>query len=172
MAKALTSRMTLQLMETYTNALDLTEPVDSLTVNLQKVLANGNAAGQANRLFHDTLRVNNAALTWDLSTVTDAFGTAMGCDGMRGLILYNRNTVAGEYFEYDDLVANSVGLITVVDGTPTATEHLIKCGPTGILFWWFPIDAHTIDATHKIIGVDTTNSTKDVYIDMIFVGKI
>lgn len=175
MAKELTTRMTLRLMATYTDAIDLSVPSDSLDKSYADVLATGGGDNQSDRLYHDTHTINNATYLWDLTTVTDAFGDVLGWNALRGLILYNASIVATEYAElvlHDEtgaLVTNEVSL-GVVAGTLTDEVVKMKINPDGIIFLWAPVDGWLIDATHKNICVTTATSGDSCDVDIIAIG--
>ncbi len=175
--KSLTTRLTLRLMGSYAADLDLSDATDALDKTITQVLANGNADNQANRLYHDQQVINNTDYTWDLVTVTDAFGDVLGWNTLVGLLIVNTNTVATEYCEIilhdeaDVLIANAVELISIA-GTLTDEVVRHKINPLGFFMAWAPVDGYVIDGTHKEVVVSTTGSADSVTVDLIAIGSV
>jgi len=86
---ALTSRFTLAATASQTNTLDLGSAVANLAKSYTVDLANGTAAGQADKIFHDT-RTLAASANEDLDlagSLVDALGTTITFARVKGLII-------------------------------------------------------------------------------------
>jgi hypothetical protein len=87
---ALTTRLSVSLLATLTNALDLSTPEDELNYLKNIELATGTGANQANMLWHDR-RTLNASATEDLDfagALTNALGVTQTFARIKAFIVY------------------------------------------------------------------------------------
>lgn len=145
----LTSRLSVAASAIQTAALDLGTAQAQLSKSYTVDLANGTAAGQADRTFHDT-RTLAASATEDLDlagVLTDAFGTVLTFARIKGLVV---SAAAGNSNNVIVGGAASNGFVSWVGGaTHTVT---LRPGATFVLM------AGTADST----GYAVTAATGDL----------
>jgi hypothetical protein len=94
MADTLNALIRLAITAAHVKDLDLADPRDTLALNLEQAFITGNGSGQADRIFHDTRSLADAA-TEDLDLyggLTDAFGTTLNFAKVKALIIKNLST--------------------------------------------------------------------------------
>ncbi|GIM88754.1 hypothetical protein [Paractinoplanes toevensis] len=165
----LTSRLTLAVTASQTAALDLGTAVANVAKSYTADLANGTAAGQADKIFHDT-RTLAASANEDLDlagVLTDALGGALTFVRIKALIIAaaagnTNNVIVGG--------AASNGFITWVG----AATHTIAVRPGAVL----SLVAGAADATGYVVTAATgdllrvanSSSGSTVTYDIIVVG--
>jgi len=150
MATSLTTKLTLKLGHTYTNALDLTTPEDVLAgLSLSDSLTNGTAADQANAVWHDERTLAATSETLDLQTLTDALGLALTFAAIKAIVIKNSATTTA----FDLAVGNAAANPWSACFSDPSDEIIVP--PNGIWLWWSPTDAETVDATHSDFKIDS-----------------
>lgn len=147
MTTSLSSQLRLTLGWQFQNSLDLSTVADNGSIQLDDDLENGSGLDQANLIWHDQ-RTLAAAAHDDLDlagTLTDAFGQTVTFTKLKGLLLHNRATTAGEILHVGG------GSNPIVDWIGAGGD-LVKVGPAGILLLWNP----------SLAGYTVTASTADV----------
>lgn len=165
MATSLTTSMNVTFKTTFTNAQDLSTPEDVQTFNLSDTLASGTGLDQADLVWHDRRTLNNAAEDLDVSGgLTDVYGNAITMVKVKGLVVHNRNTTAGEYI---DMGGDGNGLLIFLSAT-----DIIRIHPNGLVFLWNPsLAGYAVTAaTGDILQMDTTGSGASVSYDIKIIG--
>ena len=161
----LTAKIAIALNITNTNPLDLSTPEDIIALVRGLNLTDGTGADQAQVLFHDTRTLADGANeTIDIQdgTLTDAFGTAVTIEKLKGLYIKNNSTDAN--LLVGGAAATPIGLF--VDTTDKA-----KIPPGGEYLYTAP-DATGLDTSINaeiLIAHDGTGSSSLTY-DIIAVG--
>jgi len=180
MATSLATRLTLILSTSYkTTDVDLSEPTATLTYDLSDALANGKGLNKAECIWADEVTVDDGGFTFDFFPIgiadepagpvakTDAFGTALSMDQLKGILLHNTSTATGEYVTVGGSAAQSLALFG-------ADTHTIRLQPNGIFFWWAP----GADADNCTIGAGTNDELlltaaagKTPTVEFVFIGE-
>lgn len=142
----LTSKMTLSVSGAQTAALDLGNVSATMAKSYAVSLTTGTAAGQADKIFHDT-RTLAASANEDLDlagTLTDALGATVTFARIKGLIIAaaagnTNNVVVGN--------ATSNGFVTWVGGA----THTVTVRPGAVL----ALIAGSADATGYAVTAGT-----------------
>lgn len=165
---ALTSRISFELTSTLTSVLDLGSATAPLSYPRQITLANGTAAGQADKLWHDR-RTLAASTTEDLDltgTLTDAFGATITVARIKGLLISasaaNSNNVvvgaaAGNAWA---ALLNATGTITLRPGA----SLLVAAGQADAVT--YTVTAGTAD----LLKVANSGAGSSVTYDIAFIG--
>lgn len=165
MATTLTTNLTFQVLATYLNALDLSDPKDTLNVNWTDALANGTGTDQSDLLFHDRRTLAATSEDFDLAggwtnPITGAAGTFVK---VKGLFIKNRNTTSGHVLaiggaagtQFVNWVANS--------------SDIVNIGPNGLFMLWSPTDGYAVGAgASDLLKIDAGANT--IEFDIIIVG--
>lgn len=162
---ALTSRLSIAVTALQTAVLDLGTAQAQLTKSYVVDLANGTAAGQVDRIFHDQ-RTLTASSSEDLDlagVLTDALGVSLTFARVKGLIVAasasnTNNVIVGG--------ASSNGFITWVG----ASTHTVTLRPGAVLALFagstdatgYAVTAATGDLLHIANSGGTTGVTYDV----------
>jgi hypothetical protein len=163
---ALISDFTVRAICSLTNALDLSTPVDPLSLTQRIQLTSGTGANQADMLWHDE-RTLTASATEDLDlagSLTSSFGATLTFARIKALIVVaasaNTNNV-----QVTRTTSNGVPLFLAAgDGIPVL--------PGGVFAWVAP-DASGIAVTagtgDKLTFTNSAGSTSVTY-DVVIVG--
>jgi hypothetical protein len=164
---ALSSTLTLKLKEILTKTLDISTPGDTLDVDLSDTLADGTGLDQADQIWHDE-RALSATSTENIDlngTLTNALGDTVSLARVKALIIWNKNTTAGENLQV------GAGSTTFNLFGSLSSRHTI--GPNGIFVVWEPSaaakavtagsadllmirNANSVVVTYQIIVVGST----------------
>lgn len=168
MATSLNARLAVSVAATVTNPLDLGTVVSSLSKTYSASLTDGDGAGEAEVLFHDT-RTLAASASEDIDfsgSLTDAFGTTVAIASIKALIISaavgNTNNV---------LVGGTGTTLTAVLAGAT-DEILVRPGATLALI------AGAADATgyavsagsSDLLNIENSSSGSSVTYDIIVIG--
>ncbi len=175
MATSLATQLTMLLKTTYlTTDVDLSEPTAKLNFDLADSLATGKGLNKAECVWADEYMIDDGGIIFDFFPIsidagaqTDAFGTALSMDQLKGIFLHNKSTATGEYITVGGSVAQSLALFG-------ATTHTIRLQPNGIFFWWAP----GADADNSIIAAGTNDELlltaaagKTPTVEFAFIGE-
>jgi len=163
---ALVSDFTVRAICSLTNALDLSTPVDALSLTQRIQLTNGTGANQADMLWHDE-RTLSASATEDLdlaASLTSSFGATLTFARIKALIVVaasaNTNNV-----QVTRPASNGVPLFLAAgDGIPVL--------PGGVFAWVAPNAAGvavTADTGDLLTFTNSAGSTSVTY-DVVIVG--
>lgn len=125
---ALSAKLTVGLAAKQTTTVDFGTPEANLTKNYALSLANGTAAGQADRIFTDT-RTLGASANEDLDlagTLTDAFGTTVTFAKVKAIII---GAASGNT---NNVIVGGAATNAFVNWVGAAT-HTVTVRPGGVL---------------------------------------
>jgi hypothetical protein len=146
----LSSRITIAVSGSQTATLDLGTATATLAKTYSAVLANGTAAGQADKVFHDT-RTLAASATEDIDlagALVDAFGTTLTFVRIKGLIIAaaaanTNNVIVGgaSATQFVSWVGGATHTVTVrpgatfalMAGSADATGYVTAAGSSDLL---------------------------------------
>ena len=149
MASSLSVKWTNSLKWEMTNALDLSTPNDYGTLDLKDDLANGTGTDQADEVWHDERTLAAASETLDLTSLAGGpWGSTKAFASIKAIFIKNTGTTTGEDLTVGGAAANA-WCAMFADSTDKA-----KVMPNGVLAWWSPTDAETVDGTHKNLKID------------------
>jgi hypothetical protein len=165
----LTSRISLTASAAQTATLDLGTALAQLSKSYSVDLASGTAAGQADRIFHDT-RTLAASATEDLDlagVLTDAFGATLTFVRIKGLI------VAAAAANTNNVIVGGASATQFVSWVGAAT-HTVTVRPGAVL----ALFAGAADSTGYVTAAGSTDllkiansgGTTGVTYDVVVVG--
>lgn len=165
----LTSRIALTATAAQTATLDLGNAFAQLSKSYTVDLANGTAAGQADRVFHDT-RTLAASATEDIDlagVLADAFGATLTFARVKGLI------VAAAAANTNNVIVGGASATQFVSWNGGAT-HTVTVRPGAV----FALMAGAADATGYVTAAGSTDLLKiansagstSVTYDLVVVG--
>ncbi len=164
MATSLTTVLQFVMTHTYTNALDLSTPADEFRLDLSDTLANGTGADQADQVWHDRRTLAATTENLDLAgSLTNAFGSTLTFALIKGLLVHNRQTTAGETLTIGG--AASAAFLLFND----ATDKYVL-GPNGIFFVWKPCAAGRAVTTTSADILKMDAGTASVSYDIWIIG--
>ncbi|MCI0351567.1 MAG: hypothetical protein L0Z53_19260 [Acidobacteriales bacterium] len=128
----LSSNLSLAINWNHTSALDLSTVTDNATVDYGDSLASGTGLDQCDLKFHDRRTLSATTEELDLAgSLTDAFGQTITFAKVKGILIHNRNTTAGQTLIIGGAAANAFPLFTDVTDKYTL-------GPDGKFLAWEP----------------------------------
>lgn len=145
MTTTLSARLQLLLTHAFVSTLDLSNPVDAARIDLSADLADGNAAGQANQVWHDRRTLIAASELINLSGTganakTNAFGETVAFTTVKGLVIHNRTITAGA-----NLIVGNASAAFV---TPfNAASSRVNVYPGGLLMLFAPNTGYAVTGT-------------------------
>lgn len=163
MADTLTIEALARLTWTRKEALDLSNVVDSATLEWKESLADGTGADQTDLVWHDERSILTTAND-DLdmtALVATIFGSTVTTNFVKVklILIINRSTTAGEELKLDSSVAN--GFLGPFNGSATSK---IEIGPDSALLLSSKKDGWTVTAaTGDIIRINNPNATTVTY---------
>lgn len=162
---ALASRITLKVESTNTNALDLVTVTAPLVYSLQKDLATGTGANQADLLFSDTRTLGPSA-TEDLDlaggSLTSPFGATLTFARVKMLLIKAASTNTN-----DVVVSRAAAGIPLLG----ATGDLLPVKPDGGNVWWAPGPGIVVTpTTADTITITNSAGTTSVTYDVVIIG--
>lgn len=164
---SLSTKLKIELTSEFTYPYGIGEKLVNVPMNktILSTLANGVGLNQADLVWHDSRELDNAAEDLDVSgALTDPKGSAISMAKVKGLLIHNKNTVAGEYI---DVGGDTNALLIFVTGTDKHRIH-----PKGVLLVWNPsLAGYAVTATTgDILQVDSSGSGADVAYDIVIIG--
>ena len=153
MATNLTISLATQIRGTFSNALDLSTPVEAITYNAQLDFTNGTGVNQANKVWHD--QRTGTGHTLDLTTgLTDPWGNNIVFTKLRGFLFRCITTTAGVIVDVGGSFFSQAGLLISVTSVPAGG------------FWSMvnPVDGWIVDSTFKTITLSGTGATFDIFL--------
>lgn len=148
---SLTSRISLAAAASQTATLDLGSAQAQLSKSYTVDLTDGTAAGQANRIFHDT-RTLTASATEDIDlagVLTDAFGATLTYVRVKGLI------VAAAAANTNNVIVGGASATQFVSWNGGAT-HTVTVRPGAV----FALFAGAADASGYVTAAGSTDLLK------------
>jgi len=153
----LTGRGSIVLDIHHKKQIDLSESLDSLSVNCGVNWSFGTGANQANMLYHGSLTREDDSAVIDISgtDIQDAFGE--DCDFAALKLLYIKNTDATEKLLLG-ADANHIGIFA------TLATDVLEIAPGGFFLWCDPSAAGLDVTTNKNLAIlaETTEITCDI----------
>jgi len=148
----------------FTNALDLSTPIDTLNLITSKVFSNGTGADQVNQPWHDQRTLTATSENLDLAgSLVDAFGDTIAFTAVKVLLVHNRSTTTTE-----DLTLSGSFLDNDMLGGGSSTVVL---GPDGVFYITSPVDGFTVTAaTGDVLTIDSGAAT--ITYDIILAGTV
>lgn len=163
---ALTAKMVLNINIDYTSARDLGTATLPIQLARGLTLTDGTGANKGDICFDDTRTLADGANeTIDVRSITDAYGTALTFDIIRGLYIKNNSTDSGL------LVGAAAATQLVLFAAPASDILLIP--PGGEFFMTWP-DATGLDTTvNKDLKLehDAVGAAVSLTYDIIIVGE-
>lgn len=147
----LSSRITVAVSGSQTATLDLGTASATLSKSYAAILANGTAAGQADKIFHDT-RTLAASATEDIDlagALTDAFGTTLTFVRIKGLL------IAAAAGNTNNVLVGGASATQFVSWCGGAT-HTVTVRPGAV----FALMAGQADATGYVTAAGSTDLLK------------
>jgi len=114
--------------------------------------SSGTSTSQADKVYHDERDLGAGANEdLDLTTITDAYGTALGLAEVRAIKI-SADADNGDSIEVKPGAAN--GYV----GALKDASDILQIWPGGAVTWECPTDGHnTVDGTHKVINVSNSD---------------
>lgn len=170
MATSLAVALALTLKTTYTNAYGITDNLteDIVTKTISDSLADGVIVDTANVVWHNTATLANSTTSLDLvSALTDSYGNAITFAKVKGILLHNKETTAGNFIQFGGIAACVPVLVSTA---PAAEFPCIVVHPGGLLFLWNPSLAGwaVTGGTGDLIYLKTV--TVSVTYDLVIIG--
>ncbi|MCL5105670.1 MAG: hypothetical protein M1133_16380 [Armatimonadetes bacterium] len=163
MGQTLAATLTVRARNTYTNALDLANVVDSFDMSFSDTLANGAGANQAQVVWHDRRSLlTTATEELDLAgALVNAFGTVTFTK-IKGIIIDVRTVTTGYRLLIGGAAANAF------ETWLGAAGDKIRIDAGGMFCLTSPVDGYTVTAgTGDILKIDNPSGGTvefDIYI--------
>jgi hypothetical protein len=165
MATTLTTTLTL-LLEAVAQqeGVDLSTPEDRLSLDKSDRLADGISTDQADVLWHDTRTLAATSEDLDLAgSLTDGMGNTVTFAAVKGILIHNTNTTAGETLTLGGAASSAFASIF----GDSSDKLVIR--PDGLALLWAPRVGYTVTAgTGDKLKVDAGAAT--IIYDILIVG--
>jgi hypothetical protein len=168
MAVTQTGKIVVQLLSSLKNGLDLSTPLDALSLKYSKTLLNGTAANQANQSWHDqrTLAPSGTENLDFAGTLVDAFGQTLTLATIKAIMIRasdgNTNNV--------DVVQHAT---TGVPGIFSAAGEGVSIKPGGVFVWVAPGTGATVTAaTGDMLTITNSGAGTGVTYDIVVLGTV
>ncbi|KKK55402.1 hypothetical protein LCGC14_3074910 [marine sediment metagenome] len=162
---ALTAKMILNILIDYTSTRDLGTATLPIQLSRGITLTDGTGANKGDICFDDNRTLADGANeTIDVRSITDAYGTALTFDILRGLYIKNNSTDSGLLI--GNAAATQLGIFSVA-------THILLLPPGGEFFMTWP-DATGLDTTtNKDLKLehDAVGAAVSLTYDIILVGE-
>lgn len=145
----------------FQDALDLSTVSDVSSLEYKKSLADGTGADQADKMWHDQRTILTAADDdLDLAGVlTNAFGATVTFVKIKGILIVNTSTTAGDELYLDSSVTN--GFLAPFNGSATSK---VEIGADSPLLLCSKKDGWTVTAaTGDILRIHNANAGSVTY---------
>lgn len=172
MSRSLTASLSVGFNWNYTETTDLAAATASQGLTITDSLTSGITLDKADRMFADTRSVAASSNDdIDLSgSLTDPLGQTVTFGKIKGLLLKNKSTTAGDVLQVSG--NGAAGFTTWLKDNAANSADGVRVGPDGCLMLWNPsLAAYSVTATTAdILRITELGGANTVSYDLVLIG--